>query len=192
MSAQVVPESDLLRAFLLARVAEQSHSRQAVMWDLTDNSTFLHERILRLVMDQTAPLSDDARITFMKILNEEVNRQNESLFAGEVADIRKYLEYLRHMGADVGQLNGTLVDLETRLNSVMDRVKRAERAPILNVKDAIAAFGPVIKEFNRVKADLKDLRKAVDKKTWELLNIYCRKIDAEAADSLLKVLTQDL
>lgn len=192
MSQPEIPESDLLRAFLLARVAQHSHSRYEATWNLTSNTAFLHERVLRLVFDESAPLDKDVRLTFFKILNEEANRQGEQLFAGEIADVRKYLEYLRLMGADISAQNSMLVDVETRMNVVMDRAKRAETTPITTVKEGIKTFGPVVKEFNRVKEDLKSLRHAVDEKAFELLQIYCRKIDMEASERLFKVLTQDL
>jgi hypothetical protein len=192
MSQPEIPEGDLLRAVLLARVAQHSHSRYAVTWALTSNNAFLHERILRLVLDESAPIDKDVRLTLLNILNEEMNRQSEVLFTGEIEDIRKYLELLRLMGCDVDEQVSARADLDKRFNALMDKVKRAEAMNSQSVKESKAALGPIIREFNSAKDDLKNLRHAVDKKAWELLGIYCRKIDVEASDKLFKVLTQEL
>jgi hypothetical protein len=192
MSQPEMPESDLLRSVVLARAAQDSHSRNSVMWDLTDSAAFLQERILRLLVDETAPIGDDVRLTFLNIFYQEMNRQFETLFSEELTNLRRYLQYLRVLGGDISELNTTLVDLEQRYNALVDKAKRTQALETGTVKDALRALHPLVKEENVAKDDLKALRKTVDKKTFELLRIYCRKIDEEAADSLFRVLTQDL
>jgi len=181
-----------LRAVLLARVRTAAEERYAVTWDLTDNSVFLHERIMRLVIDEDTPLQETVRLRLLKILFEEVNHQNEFLFSGEIADVRRYLEYLRVMGFDVSVLVSNLVRIEKDMNAVIDKVKRSESGKSTSAKEAILALGPVIREFNKVKDNLKSLRHAVDQKAEEALRIYSRKVDVEAAERLFKVLTQEL
>jgi hypothetical protein len=192
MALPEIPEGDLLRAVLLARVRTAAEERYAVTWDLTDNSVFLHERIMRLVIDEDTPLQETVRLRLLKILFEEVNHQNEFLFSGEIADVRRYLEYLRVMGFDVSVLVSNLVRIEKDMNAVIDKVKRSESGKSTSAKEAILALGPVIREFNKVKDNLKSLRHAVDQKAEEALRIYSRKVDVEAAERLFKVLTQEL
>jgi hypothetical protein len=192
MSRPIVPESDLLRAVLLARVMQDSRTKFAVTWDLTDNVAFLHERILRMVIDENSSLDEAARVRLLKILYEELNHQNESLFADEISTARRYLEYLRAMGADVGPYVTAVVGVEKALNAVMDKVKQAQAKGFTSLKEGMTTLHPIIKEANKAKDDLKRLRHSVDNNAEEVLRIHCRKIDVEAAESLFRVLTQEL